>query len=160
MEHGGGVMVLCWWHRDLFRIQGTLYQYGYHSMQRYTIPSGLSLVGLSFVFQLDNDPKHTSRLCKGYLTKKERDGVLHQMTWPPQSPNHNPFEMVWDELDRRVKEKQPTSVQHMWEFLQPHGLVFVLTCSVTYGTLYRQVCGLSKSCPLNWIYHRWTPIKL
>jgi hypothetical protein len=24
--------------------------------------------------------QHTSRLCKGYLTKKESDGVLHQMT--------------------------------------------------------------------------------
>uniref|UniRef100_A0AAZ3PHC9 Hexosyltransferase n=1 Tax=Oncorhynchus tshawytscha TaxID=74940 RepID=A0AAZ3PHC9_ONCTS len=30
--------------------------------------------------QLDYDPKHTSKLCKGYLTKKESDGVLHQMT--------------------------------------------------------------------------------
>jgi hypothetical protein len=26
--------------------------------------------------------------------------------------------MVWDELHRRVKEKQPTSAQHMWELLQ------------------------------------------
>ncbi|CDQ90477.1 unnamed protein product [Oncorhynchus mykiss] len=49
--------------------------------------------------------QHTSRQCKGYLTKKERGEVLHQMTWPPQSPNLNPIE-VWDELDRRVKEKQ------------------------------------------------------
>ena len=56
--------------------------------------------------------QHTSRLCKGYLTKKESDGVLHQTTWHPQSPDLNPFEMVWDELDRRVKEKQPTSAQH------------------------------------------------
>ena len=32
--------------------------------------------------------------------------------WPLQSPNFNPIDMVWDELDRRVKEKQPTSAQH------------------------------------------------
>jgi hypothetical protein len=61
--------------------------------------------------------QHTSSLCKDYLTKKESDGVLHQMTWSPQSPDLNPDEMVWDELDRRV-EKQPTSAQHMWELLQ------------------------------------------
>ena len=50
--------------------------------------------------------QHSPRLCKGYLTKNERDGVLHQMTWPPQSPDLNPIEMVWDELDHRVMEKQ------------------------------------------------------
>uniref|UniRef100_A0A4W5RYB2 Dynactin subunit 1 n=1 Tax=Hucho hucho TaxID=62062 RepID=A0A4W5RYB2_9TELE len=50
--------------------------------------------------------------------KKESDGVLHQMTWPPQSPDLNPIEMVWYELDRRGQEKQPTSAQHMWELLQ------------------------------------------
>ena len=73
------------------------------------IPSGLCSVGLSFVFQQDNDPKHISRLCNSYLTKKVSDGVLHQMTWPPQSPDLNSIEMVWNKLDRRVKEKQPTS---------------------------------------------------
>ena len=57
--------------------------------------------------------QHTARLCKGYLTKKKGDGVLHQMTWLPQSRDLNPIEMVWDELDLRVKEKQPTSAQHM-----------------------------------------------
>ena len=44
---------------ELFRIQGTLNQHGYHSiLQRYSIPSDLRLVGLSFVFQQDNDPTH------------------------------------------------------------------------------------------------------
>ena len=40
------------------------------------------------------------------------------MTWPPQSPDINPIEMVWDEYDRRVKEKQLTSAQYKWELLQ------------------------------------------
>jgi hypothetical protein len=54
------------------------------------------------------------------LTKKESDGVLHQMTCPPQSPALNPIEMVLDELDYKVKEKQPTSAPHMWELLQDY----------------------------------------
>ena len=57
VKHGGGsVMVwgcfagdtVC----DLFRIQGTLNQHSYHSiLQRYAIPSGLLLVGLSLTGQ-------------------------------------------------------------------------------------------------------------
>ena len=42
------------------------------------------------------------------------------MTWHTQSPDLNPIEMVWDELDRIVKEKQPTSAQHMWELLKDY----------------------------------------
>ena len=49
----------------------------------------------------------------GYLTKKESDGVLHQMTWTPQSPDLNPIEIVWDELGRRAKKKAATIDQHM-----------------------------------------------
>ena len=100
---------------DLFRIQGTLNQHGYHSiLQQHAIPPGLRF----HLFFNRTMTQHTSRPCKGYLTKKESDRVLHQMTWPPQSPDLNPIEIVWDELDRRVKEKQPTSAQHMWELLQ------------------------------------------
>uniref|UniRef100_A0AAZ3NRD3 Tc1-like transposase DDE domain-containing protein n=1 Tax=Oncorhynchus tshawytscha TaxID=74940 RepID=A0AAZ3NRD3_ONCTS len=80
-------------------------------------PSHLAKWDYHFIFKR-TVTQHTSRLCKGYFTKKEHDGVLHQMTWPPQSPNLNPVEMFWDELDHRVKVKQPTSAQHMWELLQ------------------------------------------
>ena len=96
---------------DLFRIQGTAFcsdtpshlacaQWGHHLFFNRTMT------------------QHTSRLCKGYFTNKESDGLLHQMTWPPQSPDLKPIEMVWDEFDSRVKEKQSTSAQQMWELLQ------------------------------------------
>ena len=55
------------------------------------------------------------------MTKKESDGVLHQMIWPPQSADLKPIEMVWEELDRRMKEKQPTSAQHMWNSFKTVG---------------------------------------
>ena len=40
------------------------------------------------------------------------------MEWPAQSPDLNPIELVWDELDRWVKAKQPTSGARLWELLQ------------------------------------------
>ena len=40
------------------------------------------------------------------------------MTWPPQSPDLNQIEMVWDESDRREKEKKPTSAQYMCKLFQ------------------------------------------
>uniref|UniRef100_A0A8B9HBQ6 Transposase Tc1-like domain-containing protein n=1 Tax=Astyanax mexicanus TaxID=7994 RepID=A0A8B9HBQ6_ASTMX len=91
VKHGGGGAVMVWrcfageTVGDLFKIEGTLNQHGYYSiLQRHASPSGLDD---HLFFHQDNDPKHTSRLCKGYLTKKESDGVLHQMTWP--KPNQN-----------------------------------------------------------------------
>lgn len=39
------------------------------------------------------------------------------MGWPAQSPDWAPIELVWDELDRRVKAKQPTVATNLWELL-------------------------------------------
>lgn len=74
---------------DLFKIEGTLNQ---SILQPHAFPSGLCVVGPSFVFQHDTDPEYTSVLCYGNLTKKKSEGVRHQMTWPLQSPDLNPNE--------------------------------------------------------------------
>lgn len=36
------------------------------------------------------------------------------MTWPPSSPDLELTGMVWDELEHRGLEKQPTSAQHLY----------------------------------------------
>lgn len=38
------------------------------------------------------------------------------MIWPLQSPDHNPVELLWDELDRQ--RVCLTSQEHLWEILQ------------------------------------------
>ncbi len=125
------------------KIQGTLNQHGYHTiLQQHAIPFGVCLMGTSSVFQQGSDPKHTSRLCKGYVTKKESDGVPCQMTWPPQSPNLNPVEMVWDELDHKLTEKQPTSAQHLYSF-ETVGKPFQVTTSFIRLRECHSICVLS-----------------
>ena len=57
--------------RDLYQVHGILKQHGYHNiLQRHAIPSGLRLVERSFLFQQDNDPKHTSNVMQEMFYEK------------------------------------------------------------------------------------------
>ena len=95
---------------DLYKVNGIL--------QRYVIPCGQCLIGANFLLQQDNDPKHTSKLCKNYLGKKQSAGILSVMEWPVQSPDFNPIELLWEQLDRMVCKKSPSSQSNLWEMLQ------------------------------------------
>lgn len=98
------------------KIDGRLNKKGYLKIfQEDAITSGLNVVGPNFVFQQDNDPKHTSKLCQDFIKKNEREKVILIMEWPAQSPDLSPIE-VWDELDRRVKNRFPTNARQLWEY--------------------------------------------
>ena len=60
--------------------------------------------------------QHTSRLENDYFTKESDGATADDLS--STIPRSQPNEMVWDELNRIVKEKQLTSAQHMWELLQ------------------------------------------
>ena len=40
------------------------------------------------------------------------------MEWPPRRPDLNIIEAVWDYLDRRKLEKQPTTAEELWDVLR------------------------------------------
>ena len=40
------------------------------------------------------------------------------MVWPPQSPDLNPIEAIWDYVDVRLKKSIRTSKEHMWNNIQ------------------------------------------
>lgn len=104
---------------DLIKIEGILRKEGYKKIiEENVVPSGTRLIGTNFIFQHDNDPKHTSKLCKTFLEHLKRQHVLKVMEWSPQSPDLNPIELLWDELDRQVRKSCPTSREDLWRILQ------------------------------------------
>ena len=59
--------------------------------------------GDNFIFQDDNDPKHTAHIVKNYL----RNHQIEMLEWPPQSPDLNPIESLWAELNRKLNKRKP-----------------------------------------------------
>ena len=56
-------------------------------------------LGHKWVFQMDNDPKHTSKVVAKWL----KDNKVKVLEWPLQSPDLNPIE--WAELKKHVRPK-------------------------------------------------------
>jgi len=52
--------------------------------------------------QQDNDPKHTARVFREWLLYN----VRKQLKTPPQLPDLNPTEHLWDYLDRRIRKQE------------------------------------------------------
>jgi len=124
VKHGGGSAMFwgCFGGLqvgDLFQVKGIMKKEEYHSiLVRHAIPSGKRLFGSAWIFQQDNDPKHTSKMCKSYIEKKVDSGEMLYMEWPPQSPDLSPIELLWEEVDRQVQAKRPSSAERLAEIVQ------------------------------------------
>jgi hypothetical protein len=66
-------------------------------------------MGCGWVFQHDNDPKHTARATKEWLHKKH----LKVLEWPSQSLASLPIENLWRELKVRIAQRQPRNLKDL-----------------------------------------------
>lgn len=112
VKHGGG-SVMVWGCMaasgvgNLVFIENTMNKEGYLAILKENLAPSVDKLMLprSWIFQQDNDPKHTSRLVKEWLLYR----TPKQLDHPPQSPDLNPIEHLWEHLDRQVRKRTISS---------------------------------------------------
>jgi transposase len=100
----------------LHKIEGIMNQNVYMDIiEDCMIPSADKLFGReNWLFQQDNDPKHTAHSVQHLLAELE----VPRLPWRSQSPDLNPIENLWSILDLRTRHRRPKSADELFKLLQ------------------------------------------
>lgn len=129
IKHGGG-SVMVWGCMaasgvgNLVFIESTMKKEDYLNILKTHVAPSVHKLGLSqsWIFQQDNDPKHSSRIVKEWLLYRTPKTLDH----PPQSPDLNPIEHLWEHLDKKIRERRISckddlkiALQDEWSKISP-----------------------------------------
>ena len=98
------------WDRDLSQARGNYeqFQIQYQSILAQNLQASARKLNMrrNFIFQHDNDPKHTYKSTKEWLHQKK----INVLEWPSQSPDLNLTEYLWSDLKRPVHGRHPCNL--------------------------------------------------
>jgi len=82
-------------------------------LRTHLIPNARKQFRRRWKLQMDNDPKHKSRVAKQFMSIE----VPEVIDWPSNSPDVNPIENLWSIIKHRVEKRKPTNLEELNKFL-------------------------------------------